>query len=414
LINIIHFIVRKKVMQIQFDENANSNDDVEASVHQFLNKVPTLEISQQMPVIVFQDGVKGSYYIKCSIPAREAGDLSDLNARLNSKKAESFRANRELLLKNMTYLRMEKDAATGREFNDIIVEYNLEYDQETPLKVWGGQHRIYAIQKAGGDCNRFHGFRVYFNLTKEQRTEVALVSNTNISVSNDTFDRMIEETMFGDKLRNWCQQVGLLGESENFPDTGSRSERITVKLARSFIVNFYLGKDRGEHLDSEDLDRHVYEPYIVKTGVTEDPNYQIFMANNDILNDDALLEAGKRFVALHKDQQRAVTEKESKVKNKKAFRNKALVVSILCGWSYVAGLLHWHQERLENHYRLPRTNSAVPDPLNAKRCLSSSTTQIYPLIADLVQDQQKKICRELHNYSWQRAGRRILLWIRAL
>jgi len=353
-------------MQIQFDENATYDETVEASVRQFLSEIPTLETKQQMPVIVFQDGVNGSYYIKCSIPAREAATLSDLNARLDPNKAESFRANRELLLKNVTYLRMEKDAAAGREFNDIIVEYNLEYDPETPLKVWGGQHRINAIRQAGRECNRFHGFRVYFNLTKEQRTEVALVSNTNISVSNDTFDRMIEETMFGDNLRKWCQQAGLLAEGENFPDAGSRAERITVKLARSFVVNFYLGKDVGEHLSSEELDRNVYEPYLVKTGVTIDQHYREIMAKHDILSDEALLEAGKRFATLHRAQYRAVTAEGSKVKNRKAFRNKALVESILCGWSYVAGLLQWHPERLENHYRIPRTSSAIPDPLNAQ------------------------------------------------
>jgi len=353
-------------MQIQFDENATYDETVEASVRQFLSEIPTLETKQQMPVILFQDGVNGSYYIKCSIPAREAATLSDLNARLDPNKAESFRANRELLLKNVTYLRMEKDAAAGREFNDIIVEYNLEYDPETPLKVWGGQHRINAIRQAGRECNRFHGFRVYFNLTKEQRTEVALVSNTNISVSNDTFDRMIEETMFGDNLRKWCQQAGLLAEGENFPDAGSRAERITVKLARSFVVNFYLGKDVGEHLSSEELDRNVYEPYLVKTGVTIDQHYREIMAKHDILSDEALLEAGKRFATLHRAQYRAVTAEGSKVKNRKAFRNKALVESILCGWSYVAGLLQWHPERLENHYRIPRTSSAIPDPLNAQ------------------------------------------------
>jgi len=353
-------------MQIQFDENATYDETVEASVRQFLSEIPTLETKQQMPVIVFQDGVNGSYYIKCSIPAREAATLSDLNARLDPNKAESFRANRELLLKNVTYLRMEKDAAAGREFNDIIVEYNLEYDPETPLKVWGGQHRINAIRQAGRECNRFHGFRVYFNLTKEQRTEVALVSNINISVSNDTFDRMIEETMFGDNLRKWCQQAGLLAEGENFPDAGSRAERITVKLARSFVVNFYLGKDVGEHLSSEELDRNVYEPYLVKTGVTIDQHYREIMAKHDILSDEALLEAGKRFATLHRAQYRAVTAEGSKVKNRKAFRNKALVESILCGWSYVAGLLQWHPERLENHYRIPRTSSAIPDPLNAQ------------------------------------------------
>ncbi len=37
----------------------------------------------------------------------------------------------------------------------------------------------------------------------------------------------------------------------------------------------------------------------------------------------------------------------------------------MCGWSYVAGLLQHHTERLNNHYRIPKTSNKIPDPLNA-------------------------------------------------
>jgi hypothetical protein len=352
-------------MEILFDKNATCNDRIIESVERCLRRISTLEAEQKMPIVVFQDGVDGSYYVKCSILAEEAGKLCDLNARLDLSNEESFRANRELLLEHTTYLKMEEDAAAGREFNDIIVEYNEDYNPDTPLKVWGGQHRISAIRKTGVKSNRFHGFRIYFELTKRQRTEVALISNTNISVSNDTFDRMIEETRFGDKLRKWCREVGLLDENEDFPDTG-RSEKITVKRARSFIVNFYLGKERGETLGSDELDHNVYEPEVVSSGVTVDPKYKGFVEKNDLLHDEALIKAGKRFAALHNAQRRAVVQEGSKVRNLKAFRNKAFVESVLCGWSYVAGLLQSHPERLENHYRVPKTTSSVPDPLNAE------------------------------------------------
>jgi hypothetical protein len=68
-------------------------------------------------------------------------------------------------------------------------------------------------------------------------------------VSNDTFDRIIEDTIYGGKLRTWCQQIGFLDETEDFPDVGSRSEKITIKKGRSFVVNFYLGQERGKDLD---------------------------------------------------------------------------------------------------------------------------------------------------------------------
>jgi hypothetical protein len=353
-------------MNIIFDTNAKYSADVEKAVIEFMKTVTSLESEKNMPIIIFQDGVKGSYYLKCSLLASDAAVLCDLNAKLDASNPESYRANRELLLSHTTYQKMEADSSNGREFNDIIVEYNTEYEPRIPLKVWGGQHRISAIQEKGQDKNRYHGFRIYFLLSKEQRTEVALISNTNISVSNDTFDRMVEETIFGNALRNLCREVGLLGEADDFPDVGSRSEKITVKRARSFVVNFYLSKKRGSQLKSDELDRNVYDPYLATTGANIDFQYEKIMKENNILTDTSLLEAGKKFCELHSAQYKAITDEHSKTKNKKAYRNKALVESVLSGWSYVAGLLQSHPMRLNNHYRLPKKTSKIPDPLNAE------------------------------------------------
>lgn len=353
-------------MNTMFDDSASANGEIKRKVEEFLNNVSTMERKNSIPIFILQDGVKKSYYIKCSISADEAARLCDLDAKLDVDNPESFRANRQLLLTNNTYLKMEQDAAEGREFHDIIVEYNTDYQPERPLKVWGGQHRTSAITKAGKDKKRYHGFRVYFSLNKDQRTELALTSNTNISVSNDTFDRMVEETLFGDTLRKWCQKVGLLKKGDDFPDVGSRSESINVKRARSFVVNFYLGKERGSQLQPNEIDHHVYDPYLPITGTTVDPQYERVVKSNNILEDAALIKAGQRFAALHNAQFKAVTTNSKKIRNKKVYRNKAFVESILCGWSYVAGLLQVDPGRLENHYKVPRTNSKVPDPLNAE------------------------------------------------
>jgi hypothetical protein len=183
---------------------------------------------------------------------------------------------------------------------------------------------------------------------------------------------MIEETRFGDKLRKWCQEIGFFGAEEDFPDVGSRSEKITVKKARSFVVNFYLGQQRGSELETNELDRHIYEPYLAETGIktgtgiTVDPTYDKIMGDYDILTDSALIEAGKKFLALHNAQYNAVIDSNTSTKNKKGYRNKALVESVLCSWSYVAGLLQSHRVRLTNHYRIPKTSGKIPDPLNAE------------------------------------------------
>jgi hypothetical protein len=356
---------------ILFDENAEESSQTKNSVSAFLEHVSTLEAKYDMPVVIFQDGASGSYYTKCSMTAKDAARWCDLNAKLDITSSESYRANRQLYEKHITFQRMKNDAEKGREFNDIIVEYTTEYESNKPLKVWGGQHRIRAISSSHAKSNRYHGFRIYFDLSKDQRTEVALISNTNIAVSNDTFDRIIEETLYGGVLRRWCQKVGFLSESEDFPDVGSRSEKITVKRARSFIVNYYFGKERGNELKSRELDRNTYEPYLAETGIkggtgiTADPAYSKIMDKYDVLNDAELLIAGKRFLALHNAQYRAVADPKTNIPNRKSYRSKAFVESVLCGWSYVAGLLQTHPDRLTNHYRIPKTSAKIPDPLNA-------------------------------------------------
>lgn len=361
-------------MQIKFDENAIENEEVLKLVESFFKNRLTLESKESIPIIVFQDGVKGAYYVKCSMKAKNASLLFDFNAKLDT--GDSFRANRELLLQHNTYKKMLLDASKGREFNDVIVEYNNSYYPEKPLKIWGGQHRSKALSEANTHPDRYHGFRIYFGLSTEQRTEIALISNTNISVSNDTFDRMLEETMFGDTLRKWCQQVGLLDANEDFPDVGSKSEKITVKLARSFVVNFYLGKEVVENHRDDKIDRIIHEPYLVETGtdryLTEKPalldsKYQQTMSQQgiELLKDKNLLGAGKSFAILHKAQQNAVKSSKGKIKNRKSYRNKALIESILTGWSYVAGILQNSPTRLQNHYKVPKTSSKIPDPLNA-------------------------------------------------
>lgn len=352
-------------MDIKFDKNAKENEVVTERVSEFLKQIKPLESDLNIPVVIFQDGKNASYYIKCSISTSNVCPFLDLNAKLEIGQ-ESFRANRELLLEHNTFLKMVSDAKEGREFNDIIAEYNLQYNKEKPLKVWGGQHRSKAIQESLGQCERYHGFKVYFELTKKQRTEVALISNTNIDVSNDTFDRIQEETYYGDGLRKWCQEIGFLAKNEDFPSQRSKSEKITVKLARSFIVNYYLGLEKGKSLQVDELDRNIYNPYIPETGITLDSEYQAVLEKNEnIWEEKDLIEAGKNFYKLHQAQHKAVSNSE-KIKNRKAFRNKALIESVITSWAYIAGLLQSHKSRLKRHYIVPKTSGRIPDPLNAE------------------------------------------------
>src|ERR1019366_6330128 len=133
---------------------------------------------------------------------------------------------------------MKEDAQQGRVFSNLVAEFDTSYDAAHPLKIIGGQHRFQAIAGAlPGHRDKFHGVKVYFGLTSEQRLDVQLISNTNIEISADLLDRM-QETLRGPELRSWCQTVGLLPAKTDFSDRRGKDKPISVRLARSFIVNF--------------------------------------------------------------------------------------------------------------------------------------------------------------------------------
>ncbi len=353
-------------MEINFEKKAAKNKEIEKTVRGFLAKIDSLEKTRDMPVVIYQDGVRNSYYIRCAITGETMSKTVSLDARLNPETGETFRDNREILMTHNTFLRMKEDALNGREFNDLIAEYITSYVPDRPLKIWGGQHRSRAIIDAYKEkkVSRYHGFRVYINLTKEQRTELALISNTSIAVSNDLFDRQMEETYMGPHLRRWCVKVGLLKQGQDFPDVGSHAERITTQGARSFVVNFFKGKKTGEQVSEDQLDKNVYEPYLCQSGISLDEEYRQLTKKlgNKLWTNKELLEAGKAFTRLHKAQYNAIKQSQS---NYKVFRMKAMVPSVLTSWSYVAGLLRSHPARLQVHMAIPPLPKGAPDPLNA-------------------------------------------------
>jgi hypothetical protein len=354
-------------MEIVFEKHAAPDKSVEKTVRGFLKNIPTLEQLRKLPVIIFQDGVKKSYYIRCAITGKTMASFISLDARIDPESGVTFRGNREILESHNTFIRMRADAQNQREFNDIIAEYITSYQPKKTLKVWGGQHRSRAIIDAyrHKKVSRYHGFRVYVNLTKEQRIELAMISNTSIAVSNDLFDRQLEETYMGPYLRNWCVKVGLLKEREDFPDVGSHAERITTQGARSFIVDYFKGKQTGAQIDDAELDRNVYEPYLCQTGAFLDEEYQKLTKKMGaaLWTDKGLNEVAQAFAALHKAQYGAI--KKSRV-NFKVFRMKAMAPSVLTAWSFVAGLLQSHPARLAVHLTVPHSPKGVPDPLNAE------------------------------------------------
>jgi hypothetical protein len=160
-------------------------------------------------VMLLTDNRTGALYCECHIKGSLIVSLGTTDVPPDPDEQSEYRANREIVENAPAFARMIEDAKLGRSFSNIVAEYSTEYDEEHPLKIIGGQHRYQAIKTAFEESkDEHHGVKVYFDLTMDQRLDVQLISNTNIAISGDLFDRM-HETVMGPELRNWCSPTGL-------------------------------------------------------------------------------------------------------------------------------------------------------------------------------------------------------------
>jgi hypothetical protein len=159
--------------------------------------------------------------------------------------------------------------------------------------------------------------------------------------------------LLGSELRDWCQEVGLLDKGEDFADRKS-PDAPTVRVARTLLVNFYVG------VDAKDDDFH--QPLVCKSGGVDEA-YMKARSKAD-WTDARLITMGKEFARLHNSQRERVSNRETD-KNAE-FARKALSLSVVAGWAYAAGLFQRSPDYLRHHYSLPDTVSAPDDPLNAK------------------------------------------------
>ena len=54
-------------MEISFSRDAAEDRGVADTVREFLKNTATLEKTDNAPIVVFQDGVRQSYYIRCAL-----------------------------------------------------------------------------------------------------------------------------------------------------------------------------------------------------------------------------------------------------------------------------------------------------------------------------------------------------------
>lgn len=335
---------------------------IEELIREFIKTCEPLEKDR---VVVLEDACTNATYCECHISAKRLILNGTINVALDPEQQE-YRANREVVEDHIAFEKMKEDALNKRAFSNIVAEFVSEYDPKHPLKIIGGQHRYLAIEEAlkkGIDEN--HGVKLYFGLNTDQRLDVQLISNTNIAASTDLYDRMYE-TVSGPELRNWCHDVGLLLEGKDFADRRKHGQLVTVRAARTFILNYYKGKE----IDPQKLDHTESIPVLADTGGKAEDWENFKKRHPKWFNDGELKKAGTEFAALCEAQHRYISSLKKVGRVNIDYAEKALNYAVLSAWALVAGMLHANKARLERHFKLSKITKI--DPLNASALAEGS------------------------------------------
>lgn len=333
------------------DGAQDTSQDSEAIAAAFEKDLQPLESGNVL--LILTDNRTGASYCECHVRAEKLINLGTTDVPLDPTHP-NYRANRELTDDN-AFEDMRRDALERRSFSNIVAEYMPAEGESRPLKIIGGQHRFTAIQQAlESGIDELHGLKVYFGLDMNQRLDVQLISNTNITVSGALTDRL-KETFRGPNLREWCQTVGLLKKDQDFGDTKARGGPLTVDLVRTFIENFYAGKK----IKMKNFGKTETTPYLYKSG-QDDARWQKFLDEHQgIWTDKKLKAAGQQFARLVAAQRAAFAGK----KGVADFSEKALNGGVLSAWAFAAGMFQAQPQRLKRHYAL--ADHTGHDPLNA-------------------------------------------------
>ncbi|SFU63474.1 hypothetical protein [Nitrosospira multiformis] len=348
----------KIIYHAQLGDNNEREEEINRLVESFAEECEPLEREH---LSVLTDLATGATYVECHILASRLIGLGTIDVPLDPEDQPEYRANREIVEDHVAFEQMKGDALSKRTFSNIVCEFNRAFDPSHPIKIIGGQHRFSAIRDAlRANVDVYHGIKIYFGLDTEQRLDVQLISNTNIAVSTDLFDRM-QETLSGPELRNWCQIVGLLESGQDFADKRARTNPLTVRTARTFILNYY----RGTLVNTQNFEQSETTPIICKSGVADSDWESLKKEKPNLWSDQKLKTAGIEFAALIAAQRNAIkpsSGKRVKVMNID-FAEKALNSAVLSAWAFTAGVLSKNEVRLTRHYALK--SQAGRDPLNA-------------------------------------------------
>lgn len=354
------------VKQIILEPKTTPEPHVMKSIQQFLKAFETLELGVGTRLVLLHDEKSKAFYVVCHLDGKTIASKADLDAVLDPMESEDYKLNRGLYLDTYAYRKMEKDALLGRNFEDLVIEYDTSYKPHIPLKVFGGQHRVKAIAEAlNKGVSEYHGVRIYFGLDKDQKLDIAIANNTAIAISNDLLDRMNEQHL-GPELRNWCHSVDILDKDQDFADKRNPEGIPTVRVVRTLLVNYFSGKNSKKDA--------FHMPMVCSSGPAIDDDYQRIRSKID-WSDKKLRRVGQEFAKIHKLQRdRVLGRKEDSFIE---FANKMTHPCVTAAWTYATGYLERHYpNKIANHLALSEIEEE--DPLNAKSLSTARLKGVDP------------------------------------
>ena len=148
-----------------------------------------------------------------------------------------------------------------------------------------------------------------------------------------------------------------MAAGEDFSDRAGRGVAITVRMARTFITNYF----RGNAAVGSDFERTDTTPVLSPSGQIDEAWDALRDGTPGLWDDADLQRAGREFSRLIQAQRRAFEGRNPKPPVDRP--EKAMNAAVLSAWAYVAGLLSGNEVRLTRHYAL--SDTAGRDPLNA-------------------------------------------------
>lgn len=335
---------------------SNGQKPVHDLLKEFVTDCHPLESIDKLNLLT--DARTSARYCECHIMGSVLISMGTTDVPLDPDEQPEYKANRDIEETSAAFQKMKDDAKAQRSFSNIVIEWKKDSDS-APIRVIGGQHRFEAIRFAlENSVDVHHGVKVYFGLDMQQRLDVQLISNTNIDISGDLIDRL-RETAKGSALRDWCQATGLLAEGQDFADSYARGGPISVRMATTFITNYYS----GTNIDPKQFANVETAPVVFKSGVSDEKWEKTKADHPSLWKDEGLLNAGREFCALIAAQRAAFATKKQGKKPKPDYPEKALNLAIIAAWAYVAGIVQQNSARLKRHYALK--DWTAHDPLNA-------------------------------------------------